>query len=122
MLVGLGLRLRKLRDGLRLPDGLCRPDGLNRSVMDWLVDTTERGDWSAVFMVLRRKQTFQAVRAVLALNTCINSINSINSRCDPVPSPNVKGRGASPATPWYVPTAMRERRLRGEPVSSELTA
>ena len=67
MLVGLGLRLRKLRDGLRLPDGLCRPDGLNRSVMDWLVDTTERGDWSAVFMVLRRKQTFQAARAVLAL-------------------------------------------------------
>ena len=25
-------------------------------------------------------------------------------RCDPVSSPNVKGRGASPATPWYVPT------------------
>ena len=24
--------------------------------------------------------------------------------CDPVSSPNVKGRGASPATPWYVPT------------------
>ena len=24
--------------------------------------------------------------------------------CDPVSSSNVKGRGASPATPWYVPT------------------
>ena len=29
-------------------------------------------------------------------------------RCDPVSSPNVKGRGASPATPWFVPTAMCE--------------
>ena len=37
-------------------------------------------------------------------------------------SSNQKGRGASPATPWYVPTAMRAQGLRGKPVSSELIA